>query len=314
MGHVGDMMQNEKRILISIGLVAAILSSKLTVAFYTNSLALFSDSWHLFTDLASLAISWWGLRIAKKPADSYHTYGYYRYSVLTALINNLSLIVVSIFILCKAIERYLHPVQVEPKGMILIALIGLFVNSLIVLNLKSNTKNLNIKSAFIHFVGDALADVGVLLGGILIYLTGWIGIDTILSAILACLILKSAVQMTLECLRIFLESTPKHLSIETIREAMIHFDGVLGVTDIHIWSVSHEVLALTAHVQVNNYYLISNEELLHQLQHLLYVRFDIEHSTLQIEQGLCSSCYHRRPGYTAKCSLCIDLCPDQFQA
>lgn len=155
--------QSQKKILISISLVGLILAVKLSFAVLTNSLALLSDSWHLVTDFAALIISWWGLKVATKKADYKNTYGYYRYSVLSALINNVSLITISFFIFYKAIDRFLRPVIVEPRGMILVAITGMIVNLLIVLNLRQNTNNLNVKSAFLHFAGDALADLGVLI-------------------------------------------------------------------------------------------------------------------------------------------------------
>ncbi|WP_243450469.1 cation diffusion facilitator family transporter [Desulfosporosinus sp. Sb-LF] len=175
-------------------MVGGILTLKLSFAVFTNSLALLSDSWHLITDFASLLISWWCLKVATKQADCKNTFGYYRYSVLSALINNVSLIGISLFIFYKAIDRFFHPVVVEPHGMIYVAIAGIIVNGLIVLNLKQHTKNLNVKSAFLHFAGDALADLGVLLGGLVIIFTGWAKVDTLLSSILACLVLKSAVK------------------------------------------------------------------------------------------------------------------------
>ena len=207
---------SQKKILISIGLVGGILTLKLSFAVFTNSLALLSDSWHLITDFASLLISWWGLKVATKQADCKNTFGYYRYSVLSALINNVSLIGISFFIFYKAIDRFFHPVVVEPHGMIYVAIAGMIVNGLIVLNLKQHINNLNVKSAFLHFAGDALADLGVLLGGVVIIFTGWSKVDTLLSSILACLILRSALKMTRECLHIFLESVPVNVSDVTL--------------------------------------------------------------------------------------------------
>ncbi|UWG95923.1 cation diffusion facilitator family transporter [Dehalobacter sp. DCM] len=300
------LRQNEKRLLISIILVATILAGKLTAALLTKSLALFSDSWHLITDLAALVISWWGLHATNKPANDKNTYGFYRHSILTALINNISLILISLFIFYKAVERYFNPVNVQAEGMILIAILGLAVNTLIVLNLRANIENINTKSAYVHFMGDALADVGVLIGGIVIYFTGFSGVDTILSAILACLILKSACQMTIECIRIFLEIPPPHICIENVKKSLKQIEGVHEVTDIHIWSLSAEVHAMTAHVCVRERDLKQNQELLHKLQHLLFEDFGIVHSTIQFEHTPCGSCFHQAEGHQYQCSLCID--------
>jgi len=301
--------QSQKKIFISISLVGVILALKLCFAVFTNSLALFSDSWHLITDFASLMISWWGLKIATKQADCKNTFGYYRYSVLTALINNVSLITISLFIFYKAVGRFLHPVAVEPKGMIIVATVGLIVNIVIVLNLRQNTNNLNVRSAFLHFTGDALADLGVLLGGIVIIFTGWSKVDTLLSSILACLILKSAVKMTWECLRIFLESVPGNISIKELRSTVLAIEGVRGVNDIHVWAISQEVIAMTAHVWVTELSKEETLELLHTIQHTIFDKFGIAHTTIQFEYCACSSCFHSKTDHQKQCSLCIDLCP-----
>lgn len=295
---------NQQRIALSMALVAMTLSVKLFFAFKTNSLALFSDSWHLFTDLASLIVSLWGLTIATKPADLLHTFGHYRHSVLAALINNLTLFLVSFVILYTALDRYFHPMSVEPHGMIAVSIVGLTVNFVIVQMLKGNGQNLNVQSAFIHFIGDALADLGVLVGGLVILWTGWTGIDTSLSAILACLILRNAFVMTRECLAIFLESTPTTISIDSIRKAVLSLESVHGITDIHIWSLSKEIIAMTAHVEVAETNL-PQEELLHKIQQLLTDQFGIAHSTVQIEHTACGSCFHRAHG-SSQCTMCID--------
>ncbi|WP_088227402.1 cation diffusion facilitator family transporter [Desulfosporosinus sp. FKB] len=304
-----NIYQSQKKILISVGLVGLILSTKLVLAYITKSLALLSDSWHLMTDFAALILSWWGLKIASKKADCKNTYGYHRYGVLSALVNNISLITISLFIFYKAVDRFLNPVTVEPKGMIIVAIAGMIVNLLIVLNLRQNTQNLNVKSAFLHFTGDALADLGVLIGGIIIYFTHWSRIDTLLSAILACLILRSAVKMTKECLHIFLESVPNHISIEELRTTILAIDGVQGVSDIHVWAISQEVISMTAHIWVKDLNKEHSADLLHKIQHVSYDQYRIEHTTIQFEDCPCSSCFHSKQDHQHQCSLCIDLCP-----
>ena len=305
-GEHSLLYQSQKKIFIALLIVGAIFVGKLAGAFITNSLALFSDSWHLATDIASLIISWWGLKQAAKPATHKHTFGHYRHGILAALINNLSLILISLFILYSAVQRYLNPVAVEPKGMIVFAILGLAANSMILLFLRGNRNNMNVKSAFLHFLGDALADVGVLLGGIIIYFTGWMGIDTLLSAILACLILRSAVKMSLECISIFLEAAPKGINPKEVKDNIVALPGVEDVRDLHVWSLSNEVLSMTAHVSVVETDLVKCEELLHEIQHLLHDRFNINHSTVQFEHIPCSSCYHSKKDHITHCLMCID--------
>lgn len=301
-----SLIQSERKVFGSLILVLIIFIGKLIGAFLTNSLALLSDTWHLATDILSLIISWWGLKMASKPADYDHTFGHYRYSILTALINNISLIGISLFIFYKAFKRYLNPSVVEPKGMIIFAILGLLVNILIVINLKNKKDNINVKSAFLHFIGDALADFGVLIGGIIIYFTNWVGIDTLLSAILACLILKSALAMTMECIHIFLEATPKSIDLNQVKNSMLDLKLVKEVKDLHVWSLSNEVIAMTAHVHADCKDIKECEKILYQIQGLLKEEFGIVHSTIQFESSPCSSCFHSQFDEKNKCLMCID--------
>lgn len=300
------IMQSEKKVLITCILVSCIFAAKLAGAYLTNSLALFSDSWHLLTDIASLVISWWGLRQARKLANTKYTFGYFRHGILTALINNVSLILISVFIFYKAVERFLHPAEIEPRGMIFLAVFGLTINCVIVFTLKGNTGNANVKSVFLHFLGDALSDCGVLLGGVLIWITGINGIDTVLSAGLACLILGNALKMARECVKILLEGAPAKIPIYELKRVIRSVDGVVSVTDLHVWSLSMETNVMTAHVCFTNPEVEDCEDILHSIQHRIRDRYGIEHSTIQFEHCTCSSCYHSKADHRTNCALCID--------
>jgi cobalt-zinc-cadmium efflux system protein len=300
--------KSEKKVFYTAILVSIIFAGKFTGAFMTHSLALFSDSWHLLTDIASLLISFWGLRIATKPANCKYTFGYYRFSILTALVNNLSLIIISIYILYKAILRYFNPVDVQPVGMIIFSILGLIVNTIIVLNLKENSSNMNVKSVFLHFLGDALSDIGVLIGGVIIYFTHLSGVDTLLSSILACLILRNAFKMAVECIKILLEAAPEEVCIDDLKKSIKELGGIVEVTDVHIWSLSKEILSMTAHISLKEYNIGNCEVKLHDIQHLLKDKFNIDHSTIQFEQCTCGSCFHSKADHQYCCNMCIDKC------
>jgi len=300
--------QSEKKLFFTIIGVSIIFIGKFIGAFVTNSLALFSDSWHLLTDIASLILSFWGVKIALKSANHKYTFGYYRFSILTALINNLSLILVSIYIFYKAILRYFNPVNVEPAGMIILSIFGLIVNTIVVLNLRNNSNNMNVKSVFLHFMGDALSDIGVLIGGIIIYFTHLPGVDTLLSAILACLILRNAFKMTIECVKILLEAAPEEISIDNLKKSIKDLGEIIEITDIHIWSLSKEVLSMTAHISIRGCSIENCEVKLHEIQHLLKDKFNIDHSTIQFEKITCGSCFHSKPDHKYCCNMCIDKC------
>ncbi len=300
--------QSEKKLLFTIIGVSIIFIGKFFGAFITNSLALFSDSWHLLTDIASLVLSFWGVKIALKSANNKYTFGYYRFSILTALVNNLSLIIISIYIFYKAILRYFNPVNVEPAGMIVFSILGLAVNTMVVLNLGNDSNNMNVKSVFLHFLGDALSDVGVLIGGVIIYFTHLPGVDTLLSAVLACLILRNAFKMMIECIKILLEAAPEGISIDELKKSIKDLGGIIEITDVHIWSLSKEVLSMTAHISIKESNIENCEEKLHDIQHLLKDKYNIDHSTIQFEKFTCGSCFHSKPDHKYCCNMCIDRC------
>lgn len=310
--HDFYLQQSKRKILYSIGLVGILFILKLCGGLFANSLALLSDSLHLITDFFALLISWIGLKITSKPANVNYTYGHYRHSIFSAFMNNVFLIIISIFILYKAFVRYFHPVPVESSLMIIFSGLGIIINTLILFNLRSNAENINVKSALLHFMGDAVADISVLIGAVIIYFSGITVIDTFLSAVLSILILKSAVKMALECIQIFLEAVPKNISLKELQQAIEKVDKIISVKDLHVWSLSQEVVAMTAHVSTTENDLIARENLIHEIQHLLRNEFNITHSTIQLENSPCSSCFHNKPDHKEKCALCIDANKDNY--
>jgi cobalt-zinc-cadmium efflux system protein len=297
------MSGNGKRLLFPIVLVSLLLIAKLVGSYLSKSLALRSDTWHLVTDLASLIISWAGLKVAIRKADLRFTFGYYRFSILSALINNLLLIGISFVILFQTIQRFLHPVEVEPDGMVFFSILGLVVNFIIIFKLRDGQKNINLKSVFFHFMGDTLADLGVLIGGLIIKHTGWYRIDTGLSALLACFILRSAMVMAEECLKIFLEAAPADLSIPKIKEFLKKIPGVIEITELHIWSLSLENLILTVHIRISTVSVAEINEIIREIQHGLSECFNIAHSTIQVEPIVGGESFYYRPAHLQECRL-----------
>lgn len=300
---------SEKKLLYSIILVGIVFISKFFGGLFSNSLALLSDSLHLITDIIALFISWIGLKASSKPANYKYTYGHYRHSILTALINNIFLIGISLYIGYRAVLRFFNPVSVEAGYMMFFSVVGIVVNGIILFSLGKDSTNMNVKSAFLHFVGDAIGDVAVLIGSIIIYFTGISGIDTILSGVLSILILRSAVKMAWECIKIFLEATPKGIDIDKVKESIKESNRVISVTDVHIWSLSQEVIAMTAHLCIKECSIEEGEKIIHEIQLLLKENYNISHSTFQLEHNRCSSCFHSTEDHSGKCSLCIDDCP-----
>lgn len=301
-----DLETSQKKILKSIMFVGIVFVFKLFGGLFANSLALLSDSLHLVTDLIALLISWFGLRVTQRPASHEYTFGYYRHSILTAFINNALLIIISVFILYKAVMRYFNPIPVESTLMIFFSVLGVIINTFILLTLKGSNDNINVQSAFLHFLGDITGDICVLVGAIIIYFTGLNMIDTLLCGILSIIILRSAVKMSYECIKIFLESTPSDISINEVCTEIKSVNKVLSIRDIHIWSLSKEVKSMTALICVDEEYIKSSEDVIHQIQHTLKEKFNIHHSTIQVESSPCGSCFHSKDDHKSKCNMCID--------
>lgn len=299
-------MNTEKRLLVTLIGVSIIFTIKLTGGFITNSLALQGDAWHLFTDILSLGITYIAASQIHRSADYNYTFGYCRYSILAALVNNLSLILVSLWLLFQAIQRFFHPTTVHSQGMLLIGVLGLICNVFITLNLRTTGNNLNVKSAFLHFLGDTLADLGVIIGSLVIYVTGYQGVDTLLSGLLGCFILSSAVKMSRETLLILLERVPANVHPQEVIEELTILSGVNTVRDLHIWSLTGDYVAMCAVVCIKNITIAESEVLLHAIQQRLKERFGIVHSTIQFETVPCKSCCHDEK---VRKQLCINNCP-----
>lgn len=275
-------------------LTAAHFAAKLIGGYMTNSLALISDAWHLLTDLLSLIFSWFAMRASNCPPTRWATFGFHRVGILAAFINNLSLIGISFYILYEAYLRLLHPETLETTGMLLLSLAGIAASAIIVIWVNQGAKNnLNMRSVWLHFAGEALASLGVLIGGIIIQFTNWFWIDTILSACLGLTILRGAVTMLQDITLILLEGVPSHLSIERIAESLVELPQVQAARDVHVWSLAEEKIAFSAHILLNRDIPLSQSEaILNEIKSLLSDKFNIYHINIQFELNECSDCHH----------------------
>ncbi|WCK54592.1 cation diffusion facilitator family transporter [Aneurinibacillus sp. Ricciae_BoGa-3] len=275
--------QNENRLRFAALITGLMFCCQLVGGYLTNSLAIMSDAWHLLSDLLALLLSWYAVRQTMKPADEKHTYGYHRFGSLAALINGLALIVISLFICYRAVLRLFHPDSVHSAGMMWLAGIGALGTFLIVVVLKQGEDNINVKSSLIHFLGDVFSYLGILLGGLIIQLTGWMFIDPILSVIFAAIILKNAWSITKEATEILLEAVPGEVSTSEVEARLLKEKAIRKVIDLHIWGLSNEHLSLTAHLQVENMYLEETAGLLHHIEGILHDEFKIAHTTIQLQ-------------------------------
>ncbi len=293
----------QKRFLISLGLTSIILIAEVAGGIWTGSLALLSDAAHVFMDIFALALSYVALRLSALPADDRHTYGYHRLEVLAALANGATLLVISGGIFVEAIKRFQNPAGVKSQEMLIIAAAGLIVNLVVAYVLGSpshdhahgaehpseneRVRDLNVHSAFLHVVGDAISSVGVILAGILITITGALWLDPAISVIIGVLILVSSIRVLRSSLHILIEGTPEGISLPKVHQSILEVPGVVSLHDLHVWNICSGRVALSAHVvlceeEKNGQLAMAN------LKNRLSNRFGIEHTTVQFEPANCA--------------------------
>ena len=252
-----------------------------------HSLALLSDAGHNFTDALALLLAAVGIYLQSKPADEARTYGYHRAGVLTAFVNALTLVILSLFIFWEAGTRFIQPDHVNDRIMIVVSIAALVLNAAIMAALHSGQKHdLNIRAAFIHMAGDALGAVAILVGAIIIRQTGWSYIDPILSIAIGLLIIYSAWDIIRESLNILLEGLPRGMDLEQIAVRMKSVMGVLDVHDLHVWSIGEKTHALSCHVLIEDMPPSESARILKQVNDAL-CGFGIHHTTVQFEHIPC---------------------------
>ena len=272
----------------AILLTTFVFGVELVGGILSNSLALLSDAAHVFSDSLSLIMSWLAIYLSTRPATSLRTYGYHRTEVFAAFINGVSLIAISGWIFYEAVQRFIEPEPVKSKEMLIVAVFGFIANMVIVwLFHGEGHKNLNVRSAVLHVIGDALASVGVIVGGVVIYYTGWFVVDPMLSCGIGLVVLVGAVRVTREAVHILLEGSPKHADAEKVAACISSIDSVRDVHDMHIWSLCSNYLALSTHVSIAEDASKSSHQLRQEINDKLQTQFGIFHTTIQIEQPGC---------------------------
>jgi len=285
----------EKRFLISLILTGLILLAEVIGGLWTGSLALLSDAAHVFLDIFALALSYAALRLSSLPADDRHTYGFHRLEVLAALANGVTLAGVAIGIFVEAYHRLQAPEPVKSVELLVIATIGLIVNLIVAFVLGGHdhgrdehaAEDLNVKSAFLHVLGDAISSVGVIVAALIIWRTGWTLADPIMSVMIGLLIIASSWRVTKSSLHILIEGVPEGLHLADVAQAMSDAPGVTDVHDLHVWSLCSGHIALSAHVVVADQSLGQAQALMDEIKRRLRLDFGVEHTTIQFE---CASC------------------------
>ncbi len=277
-----------QRILkFSLGLTLLYIGATFYFGLRAHSLALISEAGHNVSDFLALALSFVAVWLQGRPATDQRTFGYQRAGVLAAFVNALTLIVLSAWIALAAIHRFAAPVEVQPKLMMSVAAAGVVMNGLIAGLLWKFSGDVNIRSVFLHMLGDTLSTAAVILGGFGILFTHQQWIDPVLSLIIAVMILWSSWGIVRETLHILLEGTPRSLDLAELRAAIRNINGVVNVHDLHVWSLTSQSHALASHVQVEEMPLAECEALLERINHQLRDHFGIHHTTIQVEVTDC---------------------------
>jgi cobalt-zinc-cadmium efflux system protein len=252
----------------------------------TNSLALLADAGHMLSDAVSLFIALMAFKFSSKVANYGKTYGYKRFEILAAVINGATLILISAYIIYEAIERFQNPPEIQSSGMLIVAFIGLLVNVLVAWIMMRGAdvkENLNMRGAYLHVISDMLGSVGAIIAALLIMFFGWGWADPLASIIVSILVLRSGYLVTKSSVHVLMEGTPQNVEVDKVTEKILNTDGIKSIHDLHIWTITSGLNALTCHAVVNEKMTIGESEILlrkveHELEHM-----NIHHVTIQLE-------------------------------
>ena len=273
---------------VALGLTCVVLIVELAGGVMSHSLALLSDAGHVLTDVFALGLAWFAVSQANRPADARRSYGYHRVSILAALVNSVTLIVIVLAIAYEAIRRLAHPEPVQGGIVIVAALLGIAINAFVAFGLRGHARSLNLRAALLHVIGDIGASVGVVVAGVVILLTGWLYIDPLLSLGIAVLIALSAWGIVRETVNLLMEGTPREIDLAAVTDEIARTELVTSMHDLHVWALSSEEMALSCHVVVGDCPLGDAEHVVRDLESRLCEKFDIGHTTIQVES--CHPC------------------------
>ena len=278
---------NAKRLLFAFLITAIFMVAEVIGGLLSGSLALLADAGHMLTDAAALLFALMAVHFARRPPNARHTFGWLRLTTLAAFVNAIALVLITILIVWEAIQRFSHPQPVAGWAMLVIAIAGLLANlfSFWILHSGSGEKNLNVRAAALHVLGDLLGSVGAIVAAVVILWTGWTPIDPILSVLVSCLVLRSAWSLLKESVNELLEGAPSAIDIAALKRNLSRsIPEVRNVHHVHIWLVGEKPL-MTLHVQVVPPH--DHDALLERIHHFLAHEYQIEHATVQMEYQLC---------------------------
>lgn len=287
--HFGDLAkQTVSRLALSLGLTLAFVVVEVIAGLWANSLALLSDAGHNVTDVIALGLSWYAVHLTSQPANARKTYGYHRAGILVALVNSTTLVLIAIWIFYEAYQRFISPPEVNSSILIVVGLIAVVINLITALLVRRGSeRDLNLRSAFIHLMGDVFSTIGAVIAGVIIYFTNANWLDPFVSVLIGFLILYNAWGILRETVDILLESTPRDVDIKTMVDDLVKVEGVLGVHDLHAWSITQSLRALSAHILIDDISISNGATIQREINELVSHKYGIGHATLQLE---CAGC------------------------
>jgi cobalt-zinc-cadmium efflux system protein len=279
-GHVSNSRAG--RLKLALGLTFVYMLAEAVGGWLTNSLALIADAGHMLTDVAAMGLTLGAIWFASRPATAKKTFGYYRLEILAAFVNGVALALLSIFVIWEAVTRWTLPPDVSGAQMTIIAAGGLVVNIVAAWLLHSGHKHdLNMRGAFLHVIGDLFGSVAAIVAGLAIIGFGWLWADPIVSIVISLIIIIGACRLVLDSVNVLLEGTPAHIDLASVERAILDTDGVAGVHDLHVWTISSGMDALSAHISHPD--TIGHSDLLAAVRKRLHDGFGIDHLTIQME-------------------------------
>lgn len=289
--HVADELfeyrsVEKKKLKLTMAVTGIMMVAEIVGGFWTNSLALISDAGHMFTHFFALAISFAAIVCASRKSCHHRTFGFYRVEILAALLNSLFLFGVTFWIIVEGIKRIIHPAPILGAQMFIIAVIGLLVNLVSVYILHGTHKeDLNVKSAFLHMLGDALSSVVIVIGAVVIYFTGWNIIDPVLSIGIGLVIFIWGWNLFKDSVNILLEAAPKGMNTEDITKALVfEIPSIDEITDMHVWEITSKMYSMTAHVRLKpEVDRPIEKQILERIKQIVDEKFDIEHTTIEFD-------------------------------
>lgn len=283
--HFKTQLKSKKTVYATLILTLAFAILELLGGIFSNSLSLIGDSFHMFSDVLALGSSVIAIYFSAKEPNDRFTFGYLRLEAIVAFLNGIALMLISIGILFEGIQRFFRPIEIDLKTMFGISMVGLIFNIVVTYILFQSMKqenNLNVRSALLHFFGDLLNSVGVILSSLIIYFTGYVAVDIFMSFIIGAIIFTGGFKISKEAFFILMESVPAKIDLKKLRSDILNISGIINIHELHVWKTDSEEISMMAHILLDNYDKYNNYRIVNEVNEIVS-NYNIFHSTIQIE-------------------------------